>query len=377
MPRVLAVDWGHREVRCLLASVTGSRVKLHLAASAPLATEAEANHEASAAEISLALRNMLASERVSRQVTVVGVNRAMVELLDLTLPPAKDSELPELVLHQAMHESTVVTEEAGVDFFALSGDASQPRKVTVAALPADQRERIHAVCDQAELKPNRIVLRSYASTSLFHRMRPDAERVCLLVDRVGDEADLTLMVEGRAVFLRTIRLPTDHDVERSFSRLLAEIRRTLAVSLEDHGAETVEAIYVFGRQDQHEELVGRIARELEVPASTFDVFQAAGVPAELVPEDTSSFAALLGMVLDESQGSHLIDFCRTRKPSGPSPAQRRLILAAVAAVALAIGGSYYVWNTLAEADAQIKGLAKQLKDLNTLQIGRASCRERV
>jgi len=147
------------------------------------------------------------------------------------------------------------------------------------AIGPDHLQQIQAACSAADLKPNRVVLRSYASASLFTRTVGASPRVCLLVDRVGDEADLTLLVEGKPILLRTVRLPHASDPEQAQRRLLAEIRRTLAVAPDEHVGEGVECVYVFGRLEEQAPLAELVRAELGLSAEVFDVFASVGLPA--------------------------------------------------------------------------------------------------
>ncbi len=59
------------------------------------------------------------TRRLGGVTTLVGVDRSSVELLQFSLPPAQDSELPEMVANQAMRESPQVTEKSILDFVPL------------------------------------------------------------------------------------------------------------------------------------------------------------------------------------------------------------------------------------------------------------------
>ncbi|NUQ62638.1 MAG: hypothetical protein HUU20_09125, partial [Pirellulales bacterium] len=112
---LLAVDWDRREARYVLASASGERLRIHAVAAVPLVDVIEGGH-APHPDIGNSLRAALADQKVGRPTTLVGVDRSSVELLQFTLPPAQDGELPEMVANQAMRESPQVSEESIIDF---------------------------------------------------------------------------------------------------------------------------------------------------------------------------------------------------------------------------------------------------------------------
>jgi hypothetical protein len=361
MTRILAVDWDLREARCVLASATREKVAILLAASIPLVDVAEGGGD-SHPDVSGSLRAALADRRVGRGATVVGVNRASVELMNFTLPPAKDPELAQLVLNQALRESQTLDEAAALDFFPMSDNPREPRPVTAAVLSPEQRERIEETCAGAGLKPTRIVLRPLAAASLFARTASPADRACLLVHRVADEADLTVLAEGRVAFLRTVRLPEDAGEAVAAQRLSAEITRTLVVAQQGPlGGGTVERVFVYAGPDENQALLDQLSADLSIPVSSLDPFEGMEAAGVELPGNPGRFASLLGMVLDEAHGAHAIDFLHPRRPPRP-PNWRRHLLAAAAAVALlGCTGGYLYRDALKEEDANNAALSDELK----------------
>ena len=367
MARILAVDWDRREVRYVLAATTAGRLKVLAASSAPMVYVTSGDDEPHPA-LGESLRAALGGRRVGRAVTLVGVDRASIELLDLNLPPATDAELPELVWLEAMRQSQLVTDDSLLDFVPGGDDPAEPRHVTAAALSPEQFERIKAACSVAGLRPQRMLLRPYASASLFSRATDGQRRTCLLVNLIADEADLIVLVDGRVVLLRTVRLPGGADDHSATHRLVAEINRTLRVALQTPSqSDSVEGVYIFGGPDEHEDLVERIGEELSLPVTVLDPFETIDVPQRLVPQRPGRFAALLGMALDEAGGGrHALDFLHPRRRPQP-PNRRRLITIVAAAVTLAaLLAGYFQWDTLATIDAQNSQLAGELKELGTL-----------
>jgi len=350
--RMLAVDWDRHEARYVLGTTGAGKVQVHAVGAVSLVDVSEGGSEPQP-DLSGSLAAALADEKIGRLPALIGVERSSIELLHFTLPPAKDSELPVLVANQAMRESQLIGEQSVIDFVPIDDNPAAPRNVIAAALSPEERGRIQATCEAAGLKPARLLLRPFAAASLFVRTASPAEESCLLVNRVTDQADLTIVVEGRPVFFRTVRLPENADEAQLTERLLMEINRTLAAAPQTHlGGETVECVYLFGRADDHQDLMERIRDDLYLTAKVFDPFDALRVDDALVPEDSGRFVPLLGMLLDEAAGSHAVDFLHPREK--PRPVNRARIAAIVGAVlaAVILGVAYERWSTWSEIDAK-------------------------
>jgi hypothetical protein len=363
MARMLAVDWDRHEARYVLGSTGRGKVTVHKVQSVSLVDVAErGGHPRPDLRGSLAAS--LAEQKVGRVPALVGVERSSIELLHFTLPPAKDNELPELVSNQAMRESQLIGEQSVLDFMPIDQDPTARRSVIAAAIPPDELSRIQQTCTAAGLKPSRLLLRPFAAASLFVRTASPSEETYLLVNRITDEVDLTIVVDRKPVFFRTVRLPEGAGEGQVAGRLLAEINRTLAAAPQTHlGGETVERVYVFGRPDDHHELIEQIRDELLLPARVFDPFDALSVAEETVPEDSGRFAPLLGMLLDEAAGSHAIDFLHPRK--GPEPVNRAriAIIAAAVLAAVLLGAAYDTWSTWSGINRKNRELASKLAEL--------------
>ncbi len=157
MGKILALDWDRRQLRYVVAVIGRKTVKVLAAAEVAMSTVREADGE-ERPDPAATLKSRL-GRSAARLPALVGVDRASVETLPLTLPPASDAELPELVLNQAMRESASITEDTALDFLPLGGAAGEPREVLAAALAGEAMARIKLVCSRAGIKPVRMLLR--------------------------------------------------------------------------------------------------------------------------------------------------------------------------------------------------------------------------
>jgi len=380
MGRIIAIDWDRREARCVVASSVGRKLRVLAAKSVPLVNWAQGGQIR--AEVAESLRAVLDQAGAGRGAVLVGVDRSSVELIHLTLPPAKPNELAELVAMQVVAQAQTAEEDAIVDFVPLGpitktadGDPTEPIPVMAAVLPKAQVEAVQAICAAAGLKPNRVLLRPLAAASLLARRLSPHEGACFLVCPLGGEADLAILLEGRVIFQRTVLLPEDVGEETIAQRLAAEIHRTLVVAQQGLlNGNTVDHVFVFGGAEEHSLLVETIRGELNVAASVIDPFEIADGPDDGSPERPSRFAGLLGMVLDEADKAHAVDFLNPRRP--PARADRRRVAAALVAAALLVvaGVGYHAWSDVAAADEEIERLAAELKQRDKLLESTADAR---
>src|SRR5262245_5714240 len=226
MPRLLAIEWGNREVRLAVADVRRGKLTLEQALEVPL-TRGEGESPAET-QASAALANLVSRYGLGKCDTLVAVGRSNVELKQLSVPPAPDDELADLVRLQAQFDFNSLGDDWPIDFLPLSaaGPAGQ-RQVLAAAISPATLNQILDVCRNAELRPTHLVLRPCAAASLLCRRRAiGTEGVRLLIDVLRDEADLTVLAGQQAIVLRTARLPSDVGPEEELRPLVGEIRRT-------------------------------------------------------------------------------------------------------------------------------------------------------
>ena len=400
MAHLLAIDWDRHEFRFLLAHRLGSK-KIRLTAAARLPWESEPVDEALLAEesgpdspdkktddgqnkedrpapiapevqLGRAIRAALAEKKIPRATTLVGIDRRSVDLIHCHVPPASNDELPGLVTNMAMQESAFAADDATLDFLPLSFDPSRSRDVLAALLPRQQKEAVETVCETAGLKPTRLLLRPVAAASLFARTTSPEEKVCLLVNRVGNEIDLSLFVEGQIVFSRTAQLPDQADASTVVERAFIEINRTLTVS-QERTAESgeVETIYLFGTTQEHEPLVEAIETRLDMAAKVIDPFATVELPEKCPADATGSFAPLMGMILDEldtkSKKAEIrrIDFLNPRRAPVPPNRKRLFTIVGVLAIGLLGFGLFDVWDRAAQLDQKNQALVKEINKLKS------------
>ena len=400
MSQLLAVNWDEREVRIVLATAGSDSLEVRTADSILLSEISQADMATSPSDddkdessqtppvmsqeqrVGQALAELLERHKISHRVTTLAeVDRGSVELIHLDLPPADNNELPEMVGNLALREAQHLTDKAVLDFFSVGDDPNEPRHVTAAVLPANELAKINTTLDTAGIKASRLLLRPYATASLFTHTASPPEQAVLLVNQVGNEVDLIVLVDSQVVFFRSFRIAeatSENNDEAMVNRLVAEINRTLAVSLTHTGdAGPIHAVYLFGNTEKEEQLAEALKNRLDLSVLMLDPFGPAVVVEGPLPEESGNFAPLLGMLLDEAASRrHAIDFLHPRKQP-PPPNRKRLwtIVGSVLGLILLIGG-WHVWDQLATVDHTNEALTKKTQELKDL-VKQASKKEKL
>jgi Tfp pilus assembly PilM family ATPase len=340
MPRLLALEWSETEARFAVASSHGDQVTVEQAFSANM-RPGEPGVEPGPRDVGTRIAAALAEHRVGKIDTLVAIGRANIELRQLTVPPVPDEELADIVRFTALREFNALEENWPLDFLPIDDAPDQPRTVLAAAISPEMVEQIQRTCHSAGLKPRRLILRPCGAASLLCRQQVEGRpRARLLVDLLGDEADLTVMIDRKVIFLRTARLPGDPLIDaEAVQALLAELRRTMAAVQNQLGGRKVEAIVLCGTGQPHAALAELIDSRLATPTEVFDPFAGLALGGDLaraLPEHPSRFAPLLGMLLDElHQSPHGVDFLHPRRRPAP-PSRRRLFIGAGVGAAVVV-----------------------------------------
>ena len=346
MPQLLALEWNSDEARLVVASTRGSQVHVEHAFSVALDSR-QPGGDAEEIDIGGRIAAALAARGLGSIETLVAVGRTSIELRQLSLPPAPDDELPDMVRFQAMREFNEMDDSWLLDFVPTDDPEDGPRSVLAAAIGPGLVNQIQQTCVAANLKAERLILRPCATASLLSRSSPDSHegKLRLLVDLLSDEADLTVMSDQKVVFLRTTRLGGDPLTESDQAEaLLGEIRRTMAAAQNQLAGRRVESIVLCGSGDEHAALAMSIEKGLSTPTTLFDPFSGLKLSRELrrnLPDHPGRFAPLLGIAAAELERTpHAIDFLHPRRRPEPVGEQKKYLM-----IGLAVGllvAAYFV-----------------------------------
>ena len=357
---LMAVSWDQQQLVYVVAQAAGSKISIQAARSISRSTDDE--DPASVAEL---LQKELEHHHIKRAKILVGLARSQVEMLDLTLPPATDEELPELVRNQTFQQLPDVTDDSVIDFVMLDDDPSQPRKVAAAVAPAELLKHIQQQCAVAGQRPTCVTLRPLSAASLCCRIVVGpAMGKCLLVSRLDREADFSIIAQRRVIFSRTIRLAAEASEEAFAQQLVSEINRSLLVAPQTSDAEgPVEHVYMLGVFPEREETLQKLSDELQLPVSLLNPLEGVEFQSGTIPDDVQHLAGLLGMIRDHVDGHHAIDFVNPRRPPPPPNYRRKIAMYGAVAAVLVATVFHHFLDQRHQAEAEVQRLAGKVKDV--------------
>ena len=211
MAKIVVWEIEQDAAHVLIADVRGRAIRIEKSAVWPLAG-------ADAAAFGKKLQSLQLPQR-TEMIAVFG--RQDVEIKLLSLPPAPDDELPDMVRFQSQRELSAA-DSASIDFLPLAGDASKPRTVLAAALNAKARTFAETAAATCGIKLIRICLHGAAAGACIS---PNGADGAILVEHRGNQAEL-VATDARGVrFLRSIRIP-EHDGAEA---LAVELKRSLTL----------------------------------------------------------------------------------------------------------------------------------------------------
>ena len=360
MSQLLALEWNDREARAAVASRHGDRVVIEQAFVIPLqpALQAEGPNEQG---LGPSIAEALGARGIGQLDALVAVGRGSVELRQLQLPTVPDDELPGMVRLRAMLEFNELDEKWLLDFVPIDDASKGHRNVLAAAIAPAVIERIQTVCRRSGLRIQRVLLRSCTAAALLARASiAQPGQVQLLVELFSDQVDLTVVVDGRVLLPRMVRLSGDVSQSVALQGLLTEIRLTTAAVQNQFSGRQVTGIVLCGRGETDAAIARQIEEAIAVRTTLLDPFAGLDLGPRLresPPERPGRFAAVLGMLLTECEPTcHAIDFLHPRQTVATANPRKKWAMAAVAAVLLVLG--YFVYGRLAywQLDNEVRQL---------------------
>lgn len=386
MPRVVAFEWNAEQLRVIQARVTGRSASLEKLWTFNLPTPPEERDQPEtplSEKLAQQVGDFLGTLQLPRSEALVVVSRAHVELRQLTLPPAPDEELPDMVRFQASREFTALEEDWPLDFCPLDNDPSQPRNVLAAAMHPRLMTRIREVCERHRLRLVRVGVRPFTAAAVILRAEAKIRTTpALLVGLFSDEADLSLLLDGQVVLSRCARLHGDplQDSEAVVD-LVGQIRRTIAAAQGTLGARRVEQVVLCGAGQATLALAERLRGELRQEIAVFDptfLPAVAGVISQVSTETLGQFVPLVG-ILEEyaGQAPPTLDFVHPRRRPAP-PSRRPYVVAGLLTAAISLGG-IFVYGHIQDAARreEIRQLQERLKMLEARDRQLAQLEQRV
>jgi len=328
----------------------------------------EEKADSSQIKIGAVLKKLLKENHVGGGTTVLAAQRSQLEFLSLTLPVTTESLLPEMVKNQVLRDSTTYVESSPLDFMSFGPIAGQEGQQRVAAFSMTRAniKELRQTLSAAGRRMQRLELRGPALVEFIrtgkYGLLP-GEPV-LLVQEVCDEVDFVIFDDNHVVYLRSIKIQTGLSVEERVQRLNVEILRTIAAGMNDLANKTLGKVVFFNAETDTELLAESLA-ESEIALEPVNPFTLVRCSSHcVVPERAGRYAALIGMILAETQKNRpLIDLLHPHEK--PKPPNYLLgCLVTIVAMGSVVAGIWY-WNKieLAKQADEIAALEKSRDDI--------------
>lgn len=304
--------------------------------------------------------------------TIAIVSRSLAEVRELTVPPAPDEELPEMIRFQARTEFASFNDQWKLDYAPLTSAPDAPRRVLAAAISPQLESQIQTICQSAGLKLKQVVLRPFATLDLL-RSTLDPQQPTLIVDQNVDSTDMSIIQNAQLVSTRTVRLPQSLTPEQHSKQLITEVRRTLASHKISVNSEAVTQVVVSGNQSRHRHLKGDLEGKLGLSVSFINPFDLAGGPqpssgdTEIEP---ARFTSLLGALKSYRNGSSpQLDFINVRKTEVKKTDYSKIYLYAAISATAVLMGLLLAWWVLRTQAQKIEAARANLVDAIKINAG--------
>ena len=283
------------------------------------------------------------------------VGRSLAELQPILLPPAPESEWPDLITFQTPQVFTSLRDEGAVDFLPYSESAGGIETLA-AAMAREDRDKLVAAFAKVGVELLHIVPVTFAmvrGASVAHPSRSDPVWIVEARDGIAEVALCSGKTPEEHVLLsRCIRYQLPHseppDGVSSAEVLVAQIEQTVA-SAAQRDLPTTSAIILSGDAANWETDLSR-----DTIANLPVLRQAVGSPP----------LTLLGAnIIQTKQHAPLVDLAHPRMPPKPVDRRAQLRQGVLAAVAVGLACTAFVWWQLNQRDAKTLGLRQELQSL--------------
>ena len=375
MARFLAIDWDETECRYAVASLQNEKIAVRDAGIVPVETMDDSEFATPLDALATAIHAFCKEERIGSCPLLISLGRNEVEWLQQKLPPCKETEVPLLLKNQVLREISGSTEADPVDYLLLES-SSEGHRVLALTISQTFRKSLTRTFRALGYPPARIGFRAANAAELvlqspiFSDDDDDDETLsgpCLVVNVVGNDVDLIIIVEKRISAVRSFRL----SAEQQQKNLADEIERTLTIGVDENESVPIQHIVMFG-DGANPELLRYLQGDLTV--RYLNPFTLPNVSVSKDIADPEKFAPLIGSLLVQTQKTKpVIDFLHPKEAPKP-PNYFRPTLAALLLLGMICLGLFY-WNMTvinkmqADRDAIKEEHAKVAAELQTQMPG--------
>ncbi|MCH2182821.1 MAG: hypothetical protein MK108_12525 [Mariniblastus sp.] len=366
MANLIALEINDEDILVVAARTSGKRLQFtHVFEIALAADDTES-------AIADSLKTSLTEKGIPRGDTIVVLGRQQIEMREISVPPAPENELPDMVRFQARNDFSAFNEAWSLDYVPFKCQPEQPQRVLAGAVSPQLLERSTAVVEQAGLKLSKMVLRPYSACELV-RARLVDQRARMIIDPNDEQVDLTLLIGSELMATRTVRTSKDYESEEVARNLAGQIRRTLASTASLLEGRPLEEFLVIGAEDRLPHMKQMLDENFDQAVIFTDPYKTVpGISAiaKDLPEHPERFAALVGALMREASGqAHTIDFIHPRQPIVNRNNLSRVYLFGGLAAAMLVCMLVAGWWLLSSQDVRIAELNDNLRKIKKTNEG--------
>jgi Tfp pilus assembly protein PilN len=365
LARYLALDWDHKQLHVVAATVSGGKVRVQKAV---VFAEEQSPNPAEAVALGQRLRAHLKEAGIAPAPVLACLGRDRVILKEVRYPKVGAAEEPALIRFQTAKELTEPIEEVILDYAPIGETQNgSEQRALVLIVRREMFQAYQALCQAAGLKLEALVPRPFGLVACLDGVlasgpgsasTPGARAVLGVAEQW---AELCVADGDRLLFARALS---------SGSTQPGEVKRNLAVYSGQWPQNPLGGLYIADGE-QHAALRDSLST-LSVPVQSFDSFKGTQSGSDLFTPDNASFAAAIGLLHAQAQRRpYPVNFVKPKEPKPPTDtSKRRVVIAASVAAALLIGVVGVCYAQLARKDDHIAELyaEKQRLDQDLLVI---------
>ena len=359
MARFLALDWDHKQLQIVAASVGKGGTKILQAVAL---SEEQSPNPGDAEALGALLKERLKAAGIAPAPAYFCIGRDRLILKEVRHPTVPAHEEPAIVRFQAIKEISEPPDEVVLDYAQLgSATATGERRALVMVVRRELLNAYQTICDVAGIKLAGLTPRPFGLIACLQEKLAEGgsgeapEAAVGVVTVTPNWAEFCVSRDGKLIYTRQLT---------PGGNLLGEIRRNLSVYNGQSPSSALRSLYLAGSSAQAE-LREKLQESLGIPVHNLDPFAGVDRP-DLPAANRGAFTGAVGLLFLRGQSATLpIDFVHPKQPKPPKDPNRRTYIAAgVAAAVMLLVGVGAAYSKLAEKEKALNVLKSQKNDLD-------------
>jgi len=345
---VLFVQWASPTCRYMVVDTGSSR---------PVVVAADSLELAPGAPPAEQLQQHLAKLNIRCRNVVLLLPRSHMDVSDLTLPPATEAEISQLVGNAIALELEDNTTPRTTDFLVTS-QTDNNTSVLAFSVETSFVEKLTESFKSVQMDLLGITFGGLGSAQLLAQLVPPPASTALIISISDYDIEFSVLVNQQAILFRSLPAPDPH-VPIQPQRLTAEIRRTLAVA---HVATDVPVqIYLAGDMSDQKKLAQSLSQSLAAEVSIINPLELVVLQADI--DQSCRYANLIGIASAHQASQLPVDMVHPRQPPRARSRWRQLAFAGATVAAFLLAAGYLSISHQRQAEESITDQKAKLTQL--------------